>query len=278
MRAVCKLVPLLLLSWVSSASAFFDDPKLVLHLVEGSGLPQDCSAAPLHLACNNDGEVIGDQVQADIQGDTLTDYQAYVLLADIDSTLGVSEIKFGLSYDPSVIVSGWLSCAALASPSETWPDSGSYITLQFSGETGCAHPTPDPYDAGHRGVVPLLELSVRATAPGLLRFVGAENELAQLTDCSDSLSAVYEYGEVGFGYKLGWDPCTHNPTAHGCGVFFNCICCFGTTCRPAGEGSYYDARACYNDRGILKVDTNDCKDCLVPTRPITWGLLKDRFR
>ena len=281
MRRVGGLVSLFLLIWTSSAFTQFDEAKLVLHLVEGSGLPQDCSTAPLHLACNNDGEVIGDQVPADIQGDTLTDYQAYVLLADIDSSSGLKEVTFSLSYENSVTVSGWRSCVAEGLPSDTWPASGSDITLRFSDESGCAHPTPDPFDAGHRGVVPLLVLSVRATAPGLLRLVAPANEFyIPFTDCSDSLSAVWSpYGEVGFGYKIGLDPCTRNPTAHGgCGVYFNCICCFGTTCRPAGEGYIYDARDCYNDRGTLKADTNDCKDCMVATHPATWGMLKDRFR
>jgi len=279
LKRTCLTLSLLGLS-IHPASAGFQDPKIVLHMVPTGGLPTDCSEAPVSLACNNSGFPEGDQVTALTQGDTLIDYQVYVLLADVDSTIGLRNITFGLSYETGVAVSGWLSCATQAVPSETWPGSGSEITLQFDGPDSCARPMPDPFDGSHFGIVPLAILSVRATRPALLKIIPTQQGIIPITDCSGTVTNLpldFGLGEIGFGYKIGWDPCNYNPTAHGCGVFVNCVCCLLGGCRPAGEGYFYDTRDCINDGGTVKV-TSNCEDCSVPTRTITWGLLKERFR
>ena len=265
----------------STAWSDFQDPKIVLHMVQANALPPDCSGAPTSLACNNNQFPEGDQIIAVTQGDTLVDYQIYIMLADVDSSRGVREITFGLSYERGVTVTSWLSCAAQATPSQTWPDSGSEMTLRFESPDTCARPQPDPDDQAHFGVVPMAVLIVRASEPALLKVVPTSQGVIPLTDCSGIVSELpldFGLGEIGFGYKIGWDPCNYNPFAHGCGVFFDCICCLPSGCRPTGDGGDYSVRDCINDRGSVIVQTSDCGECSVPAWGVTWGMLKVRYR
>jgi hypothetical protein len=275
------MVLLFLAGGAFPARADFLDPKIVLHLVEGAGLPADCSGAPSNLACNNQGfPEAGNQVVAQTDGDLETDYRLYVLLGDVDPAQGVSEIRFAIDYENGVSVSDWMSCAPEIVTGGTWPASGSEVTLRFNGPGGCARPAPDPGDIDGRGVVPLMVLSVRSTADALLRIVATAQGDIPLTNCSAITSPVsqdFGFGEIGFGFKIGWDPCNYNPFAHGCAVFFPCTCCLGPSCRPIAP--YYDIRACINDGGtVLFIGTSDCTECAIPVEMETWGDVKTRFR
>jgi hypothetical protein len=280
-RLPVLLSPLLLgLGPISVSHADFTDPKLMLHMVQGSGLPSDCSAAPLNLACNNWGSPNGSQILAQTQGDQNTDYHVYVLLADVDSASGLKEIQFGLTFESGVTVSAWRSCADEVVPGEGWPAANTEITLRFTANGGCVRPTPDPNDLEHRGIIPLLVLSVRSSSNALLRLIPTTQGSIPLTNCSSvttPLNLDFGLGEIGFGYKIGWDPCNFNPFAHGCAEFFPCTCCLGPSCSPIAP--YYDIRSCINDGGeVLFIGTNDCSECAVPTKPLTWSEIKSRYQ
>lgn len=112
-------------------------------------------------------------------------------------------------YETGVTFSAWQSCAGELVTSNEWPSSGGEATLSFSGTHGCARPTPDEFDLDNRGVAPLLALTIRATEPALLKLVDTSEGFISITNCDDQTSELaidFGYGEIVFGYNVGWDP------------------------------------------------------------------------
>lgn len=72
-------------------------------------------------------------------------YDAYVVVADVDSLAGVAGLQFGISYNGTehagLDVFGWYSCADLEFPQSGWPASGTGTILSWISNTHCARPS-----------------------------------------------------------------------------------------------------------------------------------------
>lgn len=180
--------------------------KIIIHLTPSAG--GSCGNAPASLACNG-GNVIQTVGALD------TDYDAYVVAADLDTSAGFMGAEFGIFYhylqESGLSVSSWTSCADLQAPGPSWPDPGSGIELNFE---SCRGTTPDPGDANGRGMVVLGAFQASAVSLDHLyitRRFDTGNTPISVTDCASNVvnpDAIANAGAAAFGAGDGYNPCT----------------------------------------------------------------------
>lgn len=271
LRSICLglLLVLFLVSTLAVGTAGaqnWTDMKLLIHL-QPVGELGACVDAPTSLGCNGNSSVV-------VDGALNTDYYAYIVAANIDPALGLSEASFGIYYHPEdltgLTVTSWTSCANGETPGASWPDPGSSIDLRF---TSCQGATADPADTEGRGMAVLGSLVVSAESNDdlvVIRRFDADNAPATVKDCSNTLyyvDAISNGGIAGFGYESGTDPCTtiidRFPTA----------CCLSEGCQSL------DPLYCDYLGGVPLFDPVqqvNCSPsaCVAPVVPTTWGRIK----
>jgi len=144
----------------------------------------------------------------------------YLQLVDLDPTLGVSEVSFGLSYD-AALDSGvddlhWYQCfgapVTSQAPDPDWPLPGSWIRILFD---PCGGTIPHPEDPEGQASVLLGAYSLRAVSGDRLSFVPAPDPdhpgetRVRVVDCSGEVTEIppTRVAGLGFGDLEGFDPC-----------------------------------------------------------------------
>jgi hypothetical protein len=186
-------------------------PKVAVHLGLHEVATAICDGAPeLHgIDC---GSVATD-------GDLMTGYDLYIVIAQGDSTKGIAGLTFGIQYDDApgsgVDLMGtpkFALCAnGLQYPSATWPASGSGNSITWNPETGCQRTVLPPY-------------GVHATAGAFYVYAYSEDRfmitphsklqtpVLSVADCSAVLTELTspgtDSGWAAFGeLALGCTPC-----------------------------------------------------------------------
>lgn len=209
---------------------------------------------------------------ANVTGDLNTDYYAFVVAANVDTSQGLLSASFGIYYHPDDLtglnIGSWQSLGDAAVPGANWPLPGTGMAVSFY---SCRGKTADPADAQGRGLVVLGYFTVSATSPDYLfivpRFADG-NTPVTLVDCSLHswvVSAPSNLGDAGFQYA-GSDPCL-GPIDR-----FPEGCCLQTGCQDNLDPLY-----CQFLGGVLPpVPLTGCGDfnCTVPVVPMTWGRIK----
>jgi hypothetical protein len=185
-----------------------DNARFLLHLAAPVSKNQ-CGLASNPPSC---GEI-------ETRGQVGTDYFAYVIISNLNSTAGLSVGRFGITYDGAaargVDVSSWTSCAdGLEFPSAGWPAAGTGIAVTWQ---NCFHPPIVNGDA--MAVVGYFE--VNASTPDEIRVTPHPSfNQAAVGDCAAN-EDVIEMVMLGTVIPFGWATFSADGTVWGsnpCGL------------------------------------------------------------
>lgn len=117
------------------------DASIFVHLVPVEGkVRRNCYAHGVK--ANTDVVVHGEAGQPDDP----REYLAYVLVAGIDTTVGMAAVQFGIAYDPEeksgVDVLTWNDCALYEWHLDDWPQAGTGNLLTWDQEADCQTTEP----------------------------------------------------------------------------------------------------------------------------------------
>lgn len=236
------------------------DVKLLVHL-------DPMYQPPTSLNCSGNSTV-------NATGALDTDYFAFVVAANVDTSQGLLSASFGIYYHPGDLsglnIADWQSLAQGTVAEPDWPDPGTGIDLSFF---SCQGTVADPADAQGRGVVVLGYFAVSATSPDYLMIVprfADDDAPMTVIDCSLVTRWVdpSQSGSAGFQYA-GDDPC-QGPIDR-----FPYACCLETGCETLNP------LYCEYLGGVLPtVPLTTCAEfnCTVPAIPTTWGRIKAIYR
>jgi hypothetical protein len=198
----------LFLMFGRAEAGFNSDAKISLHLKLASKGSPSCILSPVPPCNPGEGNLV-------VQGSLNTDYFAYVILQDGDSTHGFNGVEFAIAYDDApfsgVDIQSWTPCGDQSFPSDGWyGTSGSSIKVAWA---NCNfEPLPGDYDGKPSRVIGAFRLSafsedVLGIAP-LPRANG--DSTAAVTSCPGltvDLDSHRALGKAGFGNTVGFDPC-----------------------------------------------------------------------
>lgn len=201
----------LALAWLpvlaSPAVASNQDVRFLFHLVEVQGEGDACAQRPTDVPCTG----------AVTHGELETPYYAYLMVARGDTALGISEMIFGILYDPVVEIQDWTLCTSgLDFPGPNWPGPCSGNILTWLVPADCQRSTVPGYES--QGVLAIAGVfRLVAHDAGELRIAYHPTLLSgpalEVWDCTGQSVQFSPYGTVqmgaaGFGdYRYGVNPC-----------------------------------------------------------------------
>jgi hypothetical protein len=163
------------------------DVVLFLHLV-----PTD---TPRRAKCS--GHEVEDFTMVRTAGELDADYLAYVLLAAVDTTQGVTGVQFGISYDDTTAIEilSWTNCALYEWPMDDWPKSDTGNLITWHQHEDCQRDLP--VVAGF--------FYLKASSPVRFRIVPRPvDEIARVAACGiNTVNAPEKQDDVKSG-NLGW--------------------------------------------------------------------------
>jgi hypothetical protein len=193
---------------VCADAGTLDEVKIAGHLQLHQPFPYICTTSAPNLPCN-----VGENNHV-VTGSLGVGYDLYILAQDIDPSVGLTGVVFGIDYDGSgqgVSVWGWTLCADLEFPGNDWPSAGSGNVIAWDYPANCQD-APAPGD---------LDGKANAVA-GSFYLYAYGNDLFQITkrlyvsvpdfkatDCSLSESDLAwpeHAATIGFA-EPGFDPC-----------------------------------------------------------------------
>ncbi len=164
------------------------DAKLLLHLVPLSKTAKStCTTAKVKAP----GDVL-------THGDLDQEYLAYVMIAGVDTSIGMAGVQFGISYDGEegrgVDISDWQDCVLYEWPMEEWPAANSGNLLTWS-NNDCQH--MEPLVVGYFTVV--------AHSPDRLKIIPRPVDgLARVVSCGvNGVNAAQKLDNIKLE-NLGW--------------------------------------------------------------------------
>ncbi len=182
------------------------DVRIVPHVVPGAPAPAGCTLAVAG-PCGSGStpyNVRGALGTGDVPYSTV-----YVIVDKIPTGYGFTGIQFGVDYDGApgsgVDVIDWTACGIGEFRSDTWPDSGSGITLTW---------LPDPECDQHGPRVVAGYFTVAAAGPDVFDLTARPVDRAlKVSDCSmrETILDPLAAGAAGFGDAAGHDPCAEDP-------------------------------------------------------------------
>jgi hypothetical protein len=174
------------------------DAVIFLHLVP--------TETPNRAKCS--GHEVKDFSQVRTVGELDTDYLAYVLIANVDTTQGITGVQFGISFDDTtaIEITSWSNCALYEWPMDDWPKSDTGNILTWHQYEDCQYGLP----------VVVGWFYLKASSPSRLKIVPRQADgLARVAACGmttvnpperlDTLKPE-NLGWVDFGDGQGYNP------------------------------------------------------------------------
>jgi hypothetical protein len=194
----------------SIASAGNDDAKIAVHL-QAYSKKAICTLAPTPPCNSGESNLV-------VQGSIGVGYNAYFLVADGDSSVGLAGAVFGITYNAGtgsgVDAFGWQLCADKEFTGNDWPEPGSGNLIVWNSETNCqTSAAAGDSDGGITAVLGALYVYAYGADTLLVTprdYVPQEDFGVADCEATESLLPYPDNGgRATFGVSGGKDPCNY---------------------------------------------------------------------
>lgn len=185
-----------------------EDLVIALHLQPWAASKNQCANAPTQFGCD------GYQRTSllNLHGNLFTAYNMYVVILDINPSVGIQAVSLGINFDPNpgegVDTFGSEPCADTVVPEMNWPSAEGGAT--FTWDT-CQN-TIDPSDPQGEAATVVSAIYTYAYSPDTACIYLAPLSLLTAVDCSGITSDLtiyypHHFACAGFGGAFEYQPC-----------------------------------------------------------------------